>query len=73
MELLSSPPWKQPFSEGVFVVLAALEVSIYSQVLLWAGGERTIHFCLALLILSLLSALSVSCELQVQAGVELSS
>lgn len=60
-DLLPSPAWKQPFYKGVFVVLAALQGSIYSQVLLWAGGESTINFCLGLFIFFLLSAVSVNC------------
>lgn len=73
MELLSSPPWKQPSYGAGFVVLAAVQVSVYSQVLLWAGGEYTINFWLGLLILSLLSAVSVNCWMQVHVGVEFSN
>lgn len=60
-DLLPSPAWKQPFYKDVFVVLAALQVNIYSQVLLWAGGESTINFWLGLFIFFLLSAVSVNC------------
>lgn len=70
---MSSPPWKQPSYEAVFVILAAVQVGVYSQVLLWAGGEYTIDFWLGLLMLSLLSAVSVNCWLQVHVGVEFSN
>lgn len=70
---MSSPPWKQPSYEAVFVILTAVQVSVYSQVLLWAGGEYTIDFWLGLLMLSLLSAVSVNCWLQVHVGVEFSN
>lgn len=73
MELLSSPPWRQPSHEAVFVIVAAVQVSVYSQVLLWVGGEYTIDFWLGLLMLSLLSAVSVNCWLQVHVGVEFSN